>query len=111
MPAIKDNVKTLLNNNEPFAVVQYFTSLKTLKSEKHKSYEIICCNKRKDDVKYIELVDSDLEYFKNNISKFKLVIDNSDGRVYERNNFKNVYDQVMIVKKEKLEKTKKYGED
>lgn len=80
-------LKQMLRENTPFAVMQYFESFKSLKKETHKKYELIYINHRKE-ISYKLLDQNEIYFVKQNLDKIKLIIDYADGRIYEFNNFK-----------------------
>ncbi len=71
---------------EPFAVMQYNCNL--IQSEdNYKSYEMIYLNDEKKLA--FKILDEKLLFqFKENINKFNLVLNNSDGKIYEFMEFK-----------------------
>jgi hypothetical protein len=99
----------LVNSKKPFSVIQYFTSLKTNPDEKNKEYQIMYLGKGKVPViengkvvmdgkkivkktetiiKYQTMTKDAMESFLSNINRFNLIINNSDGKVYEKGDFK-----------------------
>lgn len=99
----------LVNSKKPFSVIQYFNSLKTNPDEKNKEYQIMYLGKGKVPViengkvvmdgkkivkktetiiKYQTMTKDAMESFLFNIDQFNLTVNNSDGKVYERGNFK-----------------------
>ena len=80
------NIKELLKNETPFAVMQYFERFKGSKTETVKKYELIYINKRKE-VAYKLLSTEEIKTVKSE-KDIKLIIDNNDGKIYEYNNFK-----------------------
>ena len=99
----------LISKRTPFAVIQYFNSLKTNPDEKNKEYQIMYLGKGKVPViengkvvmdgkkivkktetiiKYQTMTKDAMESFLFNIDQFNLTVNNSDGKVYERGNFK-----------------------
>jgi vacuolar-type H+-ATPase subunit H len=80
-------LKQMLRENTPFAVMQYFESFKSLKKETHKKYELIYINHRKE-ISYKLLDQNEIYFVKQNLDKIKLIIDYADGKIYEFNNFK-----------------------
>ncbi len=99
----------LISKRTPFAVIQYFNSLKTNPDETNKVYEIMYLGKgmvaeMKDGklvmdgkkivkkietiIKYQTMSKDTMESFLFNIDQFNLTVNNSDGKVYERGNFK-----------------------
>lgn len=80
-------LKQMLRENTPFAIMQYFESFKSLKKETHKKYELIYINHRKE-ISYKLLDQNEIYFVKQNLDKIKLIIDYADGKIYEFNNFK-----------------------
>ena len=99
----------LVNSKKPFSVIQYFKSLKTNPDEKNKEYQIMYLGKGKVPViengkvvmdgkkivkktetiiKYQTMTKDAMESFLSNINRFNLIINNSDGKVYEKGDFK-----------------------
>ena len=99
----------LISKRTPFAVIQYFKSLKTNPDETNKVYEIMYTEKDKvpvivngkplmDGKKVVTKIETVIKYksfdtntmtdFIHNFDQFNLVISNSDGKIYERGNFK-----------------------
>jgi hypothetical protein len=89
-------LKKMLETNTPFAVMQYFESFKGAKRETHKKYEVLYLKERIDrktnelkrDFSFRILTNKEVIFFKQNIDKIKLIINDEDGQVYEFNNFK-----------------------
>ena len=88
------NIKELLKNETPFAVMQYFERFKGSKSETVKKYELIYINKRKE-VAYKLISNEEINIVKNT-KDIKVVIDNIDGKIYEFNNFKEYKESLNI---------------
>ena len=80
-------LKSLVQENTPFAVMQYFESLKTTKQELNKQYELIYINSE-NEIAYKILKTEEINYLKNNLKTIKLIIKNKDGKIFEFNNFK-----------------------
>ena len=99
----------LIRTKKPFAVIQYFKSLNTNPDETNKEYQIMYLGKgmvaeMKDGklvmdgkkivkkietiIKYQTMSKDTMESFLFNIDQFNLTVNNSDGKVYERGNFK-----------------------
>jgi len=88
-------LKTLLQENTPFAVMQYYEFLKTVREDLNKEYELIYIN-NKNEMTFQILNFDDIIYLKNNLDKIKLIIKNKDGRIYEFNNFKKYKESLKI---------------
>jgi hypothetical protein len=88
-------LKTLVHENTPFAVMQYFESLKTTKQELNKQYELIYIN-NDNEITYKILKIDEINYLKNNLETIKLIIKNKDGKIFEFNNFKNYKESLKI---------------
>ena len=99
----------LISKRTPFAVIQYFKSLKTNPDETNKVYEIMYTEKDKvpvivngkplmDGKKVVTKIETVIKYksfdtntmtdFIHNFDQFNLVISNSDGKIHERGDFK-----------------------
>ena len=99
----------LISKRTPFAVIQYFNSLNTNPDETNKVYEIMYTEKDKvpvivngkplmDGKKVVTKIETVIKYksfdtntmtdFIHNFDQFNLVISNSDGKIYERGDFK-----------------------
>jgi len=88
-------LKSLVRENTPFAVMQYFESLKTTKQELNKQYELIYINSE-NEIAYKILKTEEINYLKNNLKTIKLIIKNKDGKIFEFNNFKNYKESLKI---------------
>jgi len=89
------HIKKLLEENTPFAVMQYFESYKRNKDETCRKYELVYVNGSKK-VCYKLLNKNELDFFKINLKKFELVLKNNDGSVYEFNKFKEYKEAVVV---------------
>ena len=99
----------LISKRTPFAVIQYFNSLKTNPDETNKVYEIMYTGKGEvpvivngkplmDGKKVVTKIETVIKYksfdtntmtdFIHNFDQFNLVISNSYGKIYERGDFK-----------------------
>ena len=99
----------LISKRTPFAVIQYFNSLKTNSDETNKVYEIMYTGKDKvpvivngkplmDGKKVVTKIETVIKYksfdtntmteFIANFDQFNLVISNPNGKIYERGDFK-----------------------
>ena len=88
-------LKSLLQENTPFAVMQYFEFLKTVRQELNKQYELIYIN-NDNEIAYKILQSEEITYLKNNLDKIKLIIKNKDGKIFEFNNFKKYKQSLKI---------------
>jgi hypothetical protein len=88
-------LQTLVEKNTPFAVMQYFQSLKSSKQEVNKKYELIYINSNKE-VAYSILESEEINYLKTNLGIIKLIIKNKDGKIFEFNNFKKHKENLEI---------------
>jgi hypothetical protein len=88
------NIKELLKEKTPFAVMQYFERFIGSKTETVKKYELIYINKRKE-VAYKLISNEEIKAIKNE-KDIKLIIDNSDGKIYEYNYFKEYKESLGI---------------
>jgi hypothetical protein len=91
-----ETINKFLKDKTPFAVVQYFESLKSLKTESYKVYELIYLNSKKK-LGYKNISELEVDFVKRNTQIFKLVEDTKNGKVYECNNFKNYYKENAII--------------
>jgi hypothetical protein len=89
-------VKNLLKQNTPFAVMQYFVSLKSSKKETSKVYELMYLNSTKKSLLYKILTQEEISFIKENNDKIKLIIKNEDGKIYEFNNFKKYKEENKV---------------
>ena len=121
-----ETINKFLKAKTPFAVIQYFEFLKSLKTEKNKAYQLVYVSSKKK-LAYKTINESEIDFVKRNPQIMKMVHNTEDGRVYEYNNFKiykeaNVIEEMPVLsysKKEideyikniKDEKTKKYFTD
>lgn len=80
-------IERLLADNTPFAIIEYFESLKSTRKEKFKKYELIFINEQ-NELEFIVLTVKGIRFFKQHLDKIKLIIDKSYGKVYEYNEFK-----------------------
>ncbi len=90
-----EKIEQLFKNNTPFSVMMYFESLKSNKKETNKVYELMRIKDGVDKkgksfkyVSYVVLTKDEITFIKENLSKFKEVINNKDGLIWEFNNFK-----------------------
>ena len=90
-----EKLEKLFKNNTPFSVMMYFESLKSNKKETNKVYELMRIKDGVDKkgksfkyVSYVVLTKDEITFIKENLSKFKEVINNKDGLIWEFNNFK-----------------------
>lgn len=88
-------LQKLVENETPFAVMQYFQSFKSTKQELNKEYELIFINKN-NEVAYDILKIEEVSYLKNNLEIIKSIIKNKDGQIFEFNNFKDYKDSLKI---------------
>lgn len=84
----KVQVKDLLKLQTPFAIMQYYISLKARKNETQKVYELLYADLKHKVVRYKKLHDLEIELLKNNLHQIKIIIENKNGKIYEFNNFK-----------------------
>lgn len=101
-------IEQLFKNNTPFSVMMYFESLKSNKKETNKVYELMQIkdgiDKNGKKFKYISFVvlkKEEVSFIKENLSKFKEVINSKDGLIWEFNNFK-AYKEECLPQKQKL---------
>jgi hypothetical protein len=88
-------IESFLNNNTPFAIIQYFESLKSTRKEKLKKYELIFINEQ-NELEFIVLTVKGILFFKQHLDKIKLIIENGYGKVYEYNEFKAYKEKILI---------------
>lgn len=101
-------IEQLFKNNTPFSVMMYFESLKSNKKETNKVYELMQIkdgiDKNGKEFKYISFVvlkKEEVSFIKQNLNKFKEVINNKDGIIWEFNNFK-AYKEQCLPQKQRL---------
>lgn len=96
---MKSGVKQIdnfLKTQTPFAVIQYFESLKISKRETYKKYELMFVNV-KNDVVFRLLEKDEIDFIKANTDQIKLVLDVELGKVYEFKNFKEYKNQITNI--------------
>jgi hypothetical protein len=71
--------------------MQYFQSVKVIYENQCKIYELIELINGGVDIRFKTLNRADITYLKENLDIIKVVINNSDGKIYEFNNFKKYY--------------------
>ena len=84
----------ILKTKKSFAIIQFFTSLISIKSETMKEYESMYIYAKK--VRFAKLSYSQFAYVKNEIEDLKLVVDDNAGRVWDFNNFKEKYNNLPV---------------
>ena len=101
-----EKLEKLFKNNTPFSVMMYFESLKSNKKETNKVYELMRIKDGVDKkgksfkyVSYVVLTKDEITFIKENLSKFKEVINNKDGLIWEFNNFKAYKEECIPNKK------------
>ena len=88
----------ILKQNKKFALIQYFVSIISVKTETIKKYELIYLKEKKLVFKTLSYLQSD--YIKEKYKRLKLVISNvNDGSVWENNNFKEYYKLIISENK------------
>ena len=92
----------ILKTKKSFAIIQFFTSLISIKSETMKEYEIMYIYAKK--VRFAKLSYSQFAYVKNEIEDLKLVVDDNAGRVWDFNNFKEKYNNLPVRTKSQFSK-------
>ncbi len=97
-----NRLTNILKSKKSFAVIQFFTSLISIKSETIKEYEIMYINAKK--VKFAKLSYSQFAYVKNEIKDLELVVDDNGGRVWDFNNFKEKYNNLPVLIKAQFSK-------
>lgn len=80
-------IERFLNNKTPFAIIQYYESLKSTRKDKQKKYELIYLNNQ-NELEFIVLNNKAILFFKRHLNVIKMIIQNGYGSVYEFNNFK-----------------------
>ena len=103
-----NRLTNILKTKKSFAVIQFFTSLISIKSETTKEYEIMYINAKK--VKFAKLSYSQFSYIKNEIKDLKLVVDDNGGRVWDFNNFKEKYNKLPVLVKAQFSKEFEFEE-
>lgn len=81
-------IKTLIEEKEPFAIVQYFVTMHLVSHEQVKEYELIKISNRH--LKYIKLSKKDIDYFKSIYTTLSHVKNEVSGNVYEFLDFRKV---------------------
>ena len=102
-----NRLTNILKSKKSFAVIQFFTSLISIKSETTKEYEIMYINAKK--VKFAKLSYSQFAYIKNEIKDLELVVDDNAGRVWDFNNFKEKYNNLPVRTKAQFSKDFKFA--
>jgi len=102
-----NRLTNILKSKKSFAVIQFFTSLISIKSETTKEYEIMYINAQK--VKFAKLSYNQFAYVKNEIQDLKLVVDDNAGRVWDFNNFKEKYNNLPVRTKAQFSKDFKFA--
>lgn len=97
-----NRLTNILKTKKSFAVIQFFTSLISIKSETIKEYEIMYINLEK--VKFAKLSYSQFAYVKNEIKDLELVVNNDFGKVWDYNNFKQKYNSLPVITKAQFSK-------
>jgi len=87
-------IEKLFNQGTPFAVMQYFESFKGVKDMAFKKYELLYIRDRS--LRYKDLDNDDINFFKQNLNVIKSVVKTKDGEVWEFNNFKAFKQQQLI---------------
>ena len=97
-----NRLTNILKTKKSFAIIQFFTSLISIKSETTKEYEIMYINAKK--VKFAKLSYTQFAYIKNEIKDLELVVDDNFGRVWDFNNFKEKYNALPVIIKAQFSK-------
>ena len=97
----------ILKTKKSFAIIQFFTSLISIKSETMKEYEIMYIYAKK--VRFAKLSYSQFAYVKNEIEDLKLVVDDNAGRVWDYNHFKEKYNNLPVRTKAQFSKDFKFA--
>ncbi|WP_417444601.1 hypothetical protein [Joostella sp.] len=82
------NLNKILKSNEPSAIVRYNEWFKSDKTFTRKKY--ILLRIKDNDVKDTEIEDDQMHIVRGYLSRFKKVIEDKDGVVWERGNFQQV---------------------
>ena len=90
-------IKHFLKTDTPFAIIQYYESLKSTRREKLKQYELIYLNEQ-NELDFIVLNTKGILFFKQHLDKIKPIIENGYGSVYEFNNFKAHKEKIDTLK-------------
>jgi hypothetical protein len=81
-------INQLFEARQPFAVLQYFATIKSFEENAIQKFELMYENKGRNTSKTMDK--EDVSYFLNDVSdKMKVVIDNRHGKVWEFNDFRN----------------------
>jgi hypothetical protein len=105
-----NQINDFFKSKTSFAVMQYFEMLKSSKGQTNKVYELIYVNSKKK-LAYKMLNELEIETLKSNLNKFKLVINDKDGRVWDYCDFKKHQEQNVIVEPPPLIYSKKEIEE
>lgn len=97
----------IIKTRKSFAIIQFFTSLISIKSETMKEYEIMYIYAQK--VKFAKLSYNQYHYVKNEIKDLKLVVNNDFGKVWDYNNFKQKYNSLPVLTKAQFSKDFKFA--
>jgi hypothetical protein len=87
-PPQKNVIEDMINKQEVFAVMQYFSKL-ILTSDVNKTYEIMFIKGRT--LKTQELRPYEVLTLKNKLDTFKITVDNEHGKIYEHGDFKKLF--------------------
>jgi len=85
----------LFNTNRPFAVCQYFVSLKKVRDEAVKKYMLIYVNEFRK-LETMMLNKESINFVLNNLDRIPKVLDNKHGVVYEFKNFKKYKEMIGL---------------
>lgn len=87
-------IQKLIENKQPFAIMQYFNKMRGLDDYCTRVYELIYLDK-KDELRF-KIIPNELAI--KAISKLKKVLENKHGTVWEFNNFKE-YRSIILESK------------
>jgi hypothetical protein len=93
-------LQELFNSNTPFAVCQYFVSLKKVRDESVKKYMLLYVNEYRK-IETMMLSKESINFVQNNLDRIPKVLDNKHGIVYEFNSFKE-HKEILGVSHEQL---------
>lgn len=95
-------IKKLIKENVPFAIVQYYSSFKLWRDEVIKNYELLYLTSSKK-LMSIKLDRSETNYLKS-LDGMKLVTKNEHGTIWEIHNFQEYYHKNKKPKRVKKSK-------
>jgi hypothetical protein len=89
---IRNRVKSFLTSEKPCAFLEYYEWFKMDRMIENKKYELITLNQTHNQLQYLELRDSEVKLFRENMWRFRLHTDSQHGKVWDKGNFKELID-------------------